>query len=157
MGLPDHPQRIVLSQASQLPLGILLSICLSACGHSYASVAVPTSYRGVTPPSADFLTKPANLEIGQQLFVQHCAICHGETGRGDGLAGHTLALKPANLADPGGVVQQPLDYWFWRVSEGGTAEPFHAQSSVMPAWKYHLSEEKRWQVIAYARTLAQNK
>jgi hypothetical protein len=68
-------------------------------------------------------------------------------------AGHDLRLKPANLADPTGVAQKPLDYWFWRVSEGGTAEPFHSQGSVMPAWKYHLSEIERWQVIAFARTL----
>ena len=42
----------------------------------------------------------------------------------------------------------------WRVSEGGTAEPFHSQGSVMPAWKYHLSEMERWQVISFARTLS---
>jgi hypothetical protein len=53
------------------------------------------------------------------------------------------------------VAQKPLDYWLWRVSEGGTAEPFHSQGSVMPAWKYHLLELERWQVIAFARTLHQ--
>jgi mono/diheme cytochrome c family protein len=116
---------------------------------------VPLPYRGASPPSDDFLTNPANLEAGEQLYLRHCAICHGETGRGDGPAGHIDSLKPANLADSMGVSQKPLDYWLWRVSEGGTAEPFHSQGSVMPAWKYHLSELERWQVIAFARTLHQ--
>jgi mono/diheme cytochrome c family protein len=118
-------------------------------------VTVPLPYRGASPPSDDFLTNPANLEAGEQLYLRHCAICHGETGRGDGPAGHIDSLKPANLADSMGVSQKPLDYWLWRVSEGGTAEPFHSQGSVMPAWKYHLSELERWQVIAFARTLHQ--
>jgi mono/diheme cytochrome c family protein len=107
----------------------------------------------VAPPTADFLTDPANLEAGRKLYHRHCAICHGPTGRGDGLMADALPLRPANLADPRGVIRKPLDYWFWRVSEGGQVEPFHSRGSVMPAWKYHLSETERWQVIAFARTL----
>jgi mono/diheme cytochrome c family protein len=107
----------------------------------------------MSPPTVGFMADVDNLTAGKELFQRHCATCHGSTGRGDGLAGHTLSLKPANLADPRGVVQKPLDYWFWRVSEGGTVEPFHSQGSVMPAWKHHLSESERWQVIAFARTL----
>jgi len=108
----------------------------------------------VQPPAADFMTDPGNLRAGQGLYQRHCATCHGETGRGDGPAGLALQLKPADLSDPTGVSQEPLDYWFWRVSEGGAAEPFHSRGSVMPAWRYHLSEAERWQVIAFARTLS---
>jgi hypothetical protein len=65
---------------------------------------------------------------------------------------------PERLLDRGkrltGVIQKPLDYWFWCISEGGTAEPFHSRGSVMPGWKYRLSELERWQVIAFARTLS---
>ena len=42
-------------------------------------------------------------------------------------------------------------YLFWRVSLGGQMEPFN---SAMPAWEAGLSEEQRWQVISYVRTLA---
>lgn len=143
----------LISNIGQLRL-ILGLLWLVACSSGAQPGLVPAPYRGVTPPAADFLMDPANLKAGQQLYQRHCAACHGETGRGDGLAGHTLALKPANLADPRGVSQQPLIYWFWRVSEGGTAEPFHSQGSIMPAWKYHLSEQERWRVIVFARSLA---
>ena len=127
---------------------------LTACGAGEGSQKVPQPYQGASPPAADFLTDPANLAAGKELYQRHCATCHGETGRGDGPAGHALHLKPANLSDPTGVTRKPLDYWFWRVSEGGTAEPFHSRGSVMPGWKYHLSELERWQVIAYARALS---
>lgn len=133
---------------------LTLLLGLVACTPAAQNTAVPAEYRNATPPAPNFLASPANLEAGRQIFRHHCAACHGETGRGNGLAGHTLPLKPANLADPRGVAQKPLNYWYWRVSEGGAAEPFHSQGSVMPAWKHHLSEIERWQVIAFARTLA---
>jgi mono/diheme cytochrome c family protein len=132
---------------------LLLLLWLAACSRQTQNVTVPAPYRDASPSSTNFLNDPTNLKAGQQLYQRHCATCHSETGRGDGLAGHVLSLKPANLADPRGVAKKPLDYWFWRVSEGGTVEPFHSKGSVMPAWKHHLSEIERWQVIAFARNL----
>jgi mono/diheme cytochrome c family protein len=136
-------------------VSFLALLYLVACGTAAQGIVVPKPYQGVSPPTDDFLANPDNLVAGREIYSRHCATCHGETGRGDGPAGHVVSLKPANLADSLGVPQKPLDYWFWRVSEGGTAEPFHSQGSVMPAWKYHLSELERWQVIAFARTLHQ--
>ena len=124
---------------------------VAACSGQTQEVPIP--YQNVSPPTADFLNDAANIEAGQELYHRHCATCHGETGRGDGPAGHVLPLKPANLVDPRGLAQKPLDYWFWRVSEGGTVEPFHSRGSVMPAWKHHLSATERWQVISFARSL----
>lgn len=135
-------------------VGCVCLCALAACNRAGNNPNVPADYQNAAPPSANFLTETANLEAGRELFQDHCATCHGESGRGDGLAGHTGKLKPANLADPNGVARKPLSYWFWRVSEGGTAEPFHSQGSVMPAWKHHLSETERWQVIAYALSLS---
>ena len=37
------------------------------------------------------------IERGRTLFEQHCASCHGKTGRGDGPAAATLAIKPPDL------------------------------------------------------------
>lgn len=41
---------------------------------------------------------PENLRRGRRLYEQHCASCHGDTGRGDGPAGEHLEPPPANLA-----------------------------------------------------------
>lgn len=34
---------------------------------------------------------------GQSLYMENCAACHGDEGRGDGPAAAGLAQKPANL------------------------------------------------------------
>jgi len=91
------------------------------------------------------------IEAGEEIFQANCAACHGPEGQGDGPAAETLEPKPATLAD--GMMMDMLSdgYLFWRVSKGGQMEPFH---SAMPAWETGLSEEQRWQVISYVRTLA---
>jgi cytochrome c oxidase cbb3-type subunit 2 len=46
-------------------------------------------------------SEPQSLEEGKQLFSQHCFMCHGSEGRGDGELTHAkLWLRPpANLVD----------------------------------------------------------
>jgi mono/diheme cytochrome c family protein len=63
-----------------------------------------------------------------------------------------LDPKPASLADTQMMADLSEGYLFWRVSEGGTFEPFN---SVMPTWKGILSEDERWQVISFIRTLGE--
>jgi mono/diheme cytochrome c family protein len=65
-----------------------------------------------------------------------------------------LAVKPPDLRDETMVNEMAGNYWFWRVSEGGQAEPFRSTGSAMPAWKHELSIEDRWAVIAFAHTLS---
>ncbi len=36
---------------------------------------------------------------GKKLFAQNCAMCHGDTGKGDGAAGAALNPKPRNLVE----------------------------------------------------------
>ncbi|VAW39437.1 hypothetical protein MNBD_CHLOROFLEXI01-2019, partial [hydrothermal vent metagenome] len=43
------------------------------------------------------------------------------------------------------------DYLFWRISKGGAIDPFN---STMPAWEGALTEEQRWQLVSYMRTLS---
>lgn len=34
---------------------------------------------------------------GATLFARHCAVCHGESGRGDGPMAGVMVIKPADL------------------------------------------------------------
>ncbi|MGE3537359.1 MAG: copper-binding protein [Candidatus Tectimicrobiota bacterium] len=90
---------------------------------------------------------------GQQLFQTYCLMCHGVDGKGTGPIAKTLPHPPADLTHH--FHRAPGDgdaYLFWRVSEGGQVEPFKSSQSAMPAFKAVLSEEQRWDVLAYVHT-----
>ena len=91
------------------------------------------------------------VERGRQIYLQHCASCHGPEGRGDGDAGAALPVRPADLTD--GRVMNPLpDHVLARIiGEGGQAVGL---SPLMPGWKAFLADRQIAQVIAYLRTLA---
>lgn len=44
------------------------------------------------PPSPSLLASP-----GERLYVRHCAVCHGRSGRGDGPFAGILRTTPADL------------------------------------------------------------
>jgi len=91
---------------------------------------------------------PENLRRGRRLYEQHCASCHGDTGRGDGPAGEHLEPPPANLAAFGGMPMATAPYLYWTIAEGGAPV-----GSVMPAFEGTLDEEQIWRIVAYLRRL----
>ncbi|WP_246343600.1 c-type cytochrome [Adhaeribacter radiodurans] len=133
---------------------VAASICI--CGlTSYISVTDTSAFlqdggRWVAPPTADKLkspypVEPLTLTQGEELFVMYCSPCHGENGYGDGAAGGAMGIKPANFHSP--VVQKQSDgALFWKLSEG---------RGNMPPFKESLSEEQRWQLVAYLRKLGE--
>jgi mono/diheme cytochrome c family protein len=95
-------------------------------------------------------TDAAAIARGKKLFETNCIVCHGADGRGTGPAAKTLPHAPADLTNH--FHMKPGDgdaYLFWRVSEGGTVEPFKSMQSTMPAFKTVLREDQRWDVLAY--------
>lgn len=88
------------------------------------------------------------IRQGQVLYEQHCASCHGESGRGDGPAGKHLSPRPANIARFSKMPMASDAYLLWTISEGGVA-----LGSAMPPMKGVLSEQERWKIIAYLRSL----
>ena len=90
------------------------------------------------------------IERGEQLYAENCQVCHGSDGRGAGVAASGLEHKPANLTRHLHSRYDDNDgYLFWRVSKGGTVEPFKSQNSAMPAFEETLTEQQRWDILAY--------
>jgi mono/diheme cytochrome c family protein len=81
---------------------------------------------------------------GKALYIANCTPCHGDKGKGDGIAAPGLNPKPADHTSV--AVQNETDgSLFWKLSEG---------RAPMPAYKKIFSEQQRWALINYIRTLA---
>lgn len=113
----------------------------------HAHVDPPEEYQGLTNPLEG---DSDAIAAGETIYTTNCATCHGESGQGDGPAAEGLDPKPADFTDQPMMMDLSDGYLFWRVTEGGAFEPFN---SAMPAWGQALSEDERWQVISYIRTL----
>lgn len=90
---------------------------------------------------------PANetsIALGKKIYERQCFTCHGAKGSGDGPAAARLERRPGNLSDPK-LWEQTDGALFWKVNEGHRP---------MPTFKNVMSDEERWPVINYIRTLA---
>ncbi len=101
----------------------------------------------VAPKSADTIKNPFKdnkdaIKKGKKLYISMCVICHGNKGKGDGVAGATLSPRPANFTSK--KIQAQTDgALFWKLTNG---------NAPMAAYKDMLSKEQRWQLISYIRT-----
>jgi mono/diheme cytochrome c family protein len=85
---------------------------------------------------------------GREVYADRCADCHGKKGRGDGSGGADLERKPSDLTNAQAQAQSDGSL-FWKISQGRRP---------MPAYVRKLSDEQRWQVVHYLRSLStQNK
>jgi mono/diheme cytochrome c family protein len=91
------------------------------------------------------LSNPARVQAGAFLYRKHCLQCHGAPG-----------VAPAPFALGMTPVPVPLvhtaRHWtpaemFWVVKEG-------IKMTGMPAWKYRLSDDEMWSVVAFLPAMA---
>lgn len=90
---------------------------------------------------------PATADVvatGQALFETYCAQCHGTGARGDGPLAGEMWPPPSDLTIFAPMHTDGELYWFISKGVPGTA---------MPAFEAVLSEEERWTVVRYLRSL----
>ena len=88
---------------------------------------------------------------GKRLYQSYCVGCHGASGKGDGPAGKTLPVKPADHTNAKKMRQYSDEHLVTVISKGG---PSVGKSPQMPAWGAVLKEAQIQEVVAYIRTLA---
>jgi mono/diheme cytochrome c family protein len=89
---------------------------------------------------------PRTLAEGQALFQTYCAVCHGETGRGNG----PLA----------GKIPPPPSYLSERVLAFAPGRIFHVITTgakKMPSYAGQLSPGERWKVVSYVHAVLQRR
>lgn len=90
------------------------------------------------------------IKAGEGLFKAQCASCHGNEADGNSDAGKALKPQAGNLRAADFQAQSD-GYIFWRMTKGGIGA--NISGSAMQAFETQLSEEQRWQIIAYLRSL----
>lgn len=126
------------------PLLVTTGIAGMLCG-----VCVMAEEPWTAPERAKKKTNPLPVtkEViaqGKKLYERECLSCHGKTGRGDGSAAKDLEVPPGDLTNATRMKAQTDGELFWKITEG---------RKPMPTFKKALSEEERWQLVHYLRTL----
>jgi cytochrome c oxidase cbb3-type subunit III len=93
----------------------------------------------------------ADPVAGKVTYEKTCAMCHGQTGKGDGPTAAVLNPKPRNHTDGAYMNTLKDDYLFKIVKEGGVSV---GKSQLMPAWAAQIKDNEIHNVVAYIRTLA---
>jgi mono/diheme cytochrome c family protein len=131
---------------SLLRMGVVLIAVLAGAGVA-SRAAVQAADQA--PPSAAAMTNPQaattdSILRGHNLYLANCAACHGLNGDGDG---PTAAGRLPPLQSLGSVVPQLSDgtiAYDIAVGRAGTR---------MPGFASTLSENDRWDLVNYLRTL----
>ena len=110
------------------------------------------------PEDADKTKNPVassaeSIEKGKALYMErtkgNCVFCHGESGAGNEANMAKLRRKPADLTNKERMSAETDGELYWKITKGITG--------IMPAGEKRMTEEERWNVVNYVRTLQKDK
>ncbi len=87
---------------------------------------------------------PEVLAAGEASYKKQCVLCHGESFQGDGSAAAMFEKQPPDLS-----TREARE----RLTDGEIFYKMTVGKKPMPSMKTKLSEEERWQVVHYVRSL----
>jgi len=117
----------------------LFSLAKNAKGQSKPWVA-PKEFTALKNPMTN---ESQVLKEAKTLYTSYCTPCHGDKGKGDGVAAAALNPKPADHSSAA-MLNESDGSLFYKISEGRTP---------MPQYKAALTEKQRWELVVYIRTL----
>lgn len=141
-----------MKKVKSLLTGITLAATCIMIGNAALAQDKPKGKPWAAPAEAVKMKNPvkaddASVKEGKELYGQHCKSCHGVKGKGDGTKAEKLDISCGDFTAPemGKATDGEL---FWKTTEG---------RKPMPSFKEKLSDNERWTVINYVRSLASGK
>jgi len=103
------------------------------------------------PAAARNLQNPVSptddsITAGMMSYSTHCQSCHGERGDGKGERAEKLSIAPSDFTDAHAMGELTDGELFWKISHGRRP---------MPGFQNKLTEQERWELVDYIRTLSQ--
>jgi len=99
---------------------------------------------GLGSPQRGTFRGPAQQPDPKALFTKLCAVCHGQTGGGDGPAAAALTPRPASFARPEFQAARTDEQFTTAISAG---------KAPMPAFGKQLTLAEIRSLVAYVRAL----
>ncbi len=124
-----------------MPTLLLFSLVFASTPSAQEAWVVPDEARAIENPVP---LSDAALAAGQKAYGARCASCHGDTGKGDGKATRFIRPAPADVSTAEARDRMTDGEMFYKITEG---------KKPMPGMARTLSDEERWQVVHYLRTL----
>lgn len=136
--------RTLLRIAFSVCLGAVCTILpsrLSSAEKGQSDWTAPASAAAKkNPVAADEKSKTE----GKQLYLRQCMECHGRLGKGDGAKAKKLSRPPGDLSSDK-VARETDGELFWKITAG---------KDPMESYEKSLSEQQRWEMVNFIRTLA---
>ena len=129
---------LVTIGATSLALGVGLSAQHDEKTHRHADAA---KLKNPVAASAE------SIASGRKLYDRHCSECHGDTGKGDGMAGEGLDEKPSNLVDAEWEHGSTDGEIFVVIRDGA------GPKSEMKPFAKKIPERQIWDVVNLVRSL----
>lgn len=105
-----------------------------------ARTAIHLAMKGEEEKHSPVFSDEPNLMVGAQVYMNHCAICHGLARGQPSFIAKGLFPKPPQLLQPDqGVADDPIGESYWKVKNG-------LRLTGMPGFVDNLSDTEMWQV-----------
>ena len=128
------------------PRSLLTVIVLASPLLSCDTSGLPVEYRQLQVPR-ELLESSQARSRGRDLYLQHCALCHGIEADGRGVR-QNLSSRPRSFLDPAWRKHASPRSIYHVIQEGLTR-------TAMPAWK-NLDEEQTWDLVAYLMSVSES-
>ena len=140
----------IMKNLHQISFSIAMAIGVLAV-MAFSNVSIEQDEKWVVPESANNMENPFAddeelLEIGKELYMQHCKSCHGKEGLGDGPKAEGLDTPSGDFSDD--EFQGQTDGAIFYKTKVGRGD--------MPSFEKKITdEEDMWSVVNFVRTLAE--
>lgn len=141
-----------MKNLSNTVAGIFLATLLIGITLTVSAQDKPKGKPWPAPESAVKMKNPvkaddASVKEGKDIYAQNCKSCHGTKGKGDGTKAEKIEISCGDFTgDDFAKVSEGEA--FWKTTEG---------RKPMPSFKEKLSDNERWTVINYIRSLGKGK
>jgi mono/diheme cytochrome c family protein len=123
-------------------LGLICVVLVYAAFQKDKPWVVPEEVKKLKNPIAP---SESTLKAARGIYVNECAQCHGERGKGDGPEAAMHDPPPSDITDTKHMNTVTDGEIFYQISEGRRP---------MPAFKKKLTEDQRWGLVLLVRSFS---